>query len=104
MSDVKAIVKKIDPYHKDVRAEWVKEFVDDLVRNEGKVVTLYDYEYYSDERETSYKLKSENGILWHQHGEGLGYGNWESYDSSEMTELVFHIYKTVELDEELFTI
>lgn len=98
MENVKAVVKKFNPYHKDVQKEWVGEFIDDLVRNEGKTVTLYDY--YSDGYHTDYTLKSENGVEWHR----SGCGTWAGNEPIELTNMIFHVIKESHLPEDLFTI
>lgn len=102
--NVKAIVRKIDPTDKKITDEWTDDFIGDIVRNEGKIVTLYNY--HTDEYDTSYKLISENGVLWHQEGRGTGKGCWTGSESPEKTDLLFMIIKTepIKLDDDLFTI
>ena len=76
------------------------EFVDDLIRNEGKLVELGEFRNSADHFGTKYyfRLDTTNGTVWHNGS------HWYVHLGDPMFSNVFTKYKPVILPEELFEI
>jgi len=106
MKTVRAIVRKIDPKCDDIKEHFIDEFVEDIVRNEGQIVTLHEYNELLKYEEVSYKLKSEGDVLWHQKGNHRSFGIWKGREQQYRFDMILKIclVEPVKLDEELFKI
>jgi len=104
MSKVKAFVKKINRDDKFIQDTFRDEFIDDLIRNEGKLVILHNF--WEDEYEVNYKLISDDTAKWHVSGNGNGKNQWTVGEIHDIFDMIFCIcrIKPVKFDEDLFNV
>ncbi len=96
----KVRIKKLtDRQVREARGKWDRQYIEDCVRNAGKVVTLYNYRVEHDC--ICWELRTEDGVDWHNSG------IWTGNDELEEFNKVFMIVpdiKPVKLPEDLFTL
>ena len=77
------------------KLNWDSEFLRDMKRHEGKIVTLYDYR--DIEGHSAFTLKTDDDADWHSHG------IWTFHDNDDtFRQLFLTNYELVELPEDLF--
>jgi hypothetical protein len=90
-------VKKLgttNPYE----GKWANTFLKDLIRNEGKVITLHEYNF--QEGKHCYWIKTDEDATWNNGKQ------WSGLDGNDEFRFCFDVnyIKPVKLDEDLFMI
>ena len=81
--DIQVKVKKLkDPTA--YKRQWDTQFVNDLIRHEGKTVTLTNYVIDEEDNDISYHLETNGDIDWHNGG------YWTSNGSINEFKMLFH--------------
>jgi hypothetical protein len=94
---MKVRIKKLgttNPYE----GKWCNAFLEDLIRNEGKVITLHEYKF--QEGKHHYRIMTDEYATWNDSKQ------WTGHDGDDEFRFCYdtNYFPPVALDEDLFTI